>query len=301
MPRARNIKPSFFRNPDLAELEPIERLLFIGLWTMADREGRLEDRPRYIKFELLPSDQFDIDVALNALQNRGFILRYEHGDGRFIQVVNFVKHQNPHVKEAPSTIPAPDKHGASMVQDTTQNAASTPSYLDPDPVVGSSSGNLDPDPPPKPPTPIRPVPAAPDRPGKPDPSFDAFWEAWPKKEGKQAAIAAWRKLRLTPDAVQDVLDAIPRQQAAKDWPRENWRYCPNPATWLNQRRWEDEVPEPVPERRELIGKDKERADVMRRVLEKRGYEFTGPQPTAHANGRPLSDQPLRVGDGRVPR
>jgi hypothetical protein len=116
MPRARNIKPSFFRNPDLAEIAPVERLLFIGLWTMADREGRLEDRPRYIKFELLPSDTFDIDDALNSLQDRGFIIRYEHGASRFIQVINFVKHQNPHVKEAPSTIPAPVKYDASTGQ-----------------------------------------------------------------------------------------------------------------------------------------------------------------------------------------
>ena len=119
MSRARNIKPSFFRNPELVDINPLGRLLFIGLWTMADREGRLEDRPRYIKFELLPADSFDVDEALNALQERGFILRYQHDTGRFIQIINFVKHQNPHVKEAPSTIPAPGEHHASTVQTET--------------------------------------------------------------------------------------------------------------------------------------------------------------------------------------
>jgi hypothetical protein len=169
----------------------------------------------------------------------------------------------------------------------------------------------DPDPeervtPPIPPTPLRPArPAAapPDRPEKAIPvGFSAFWEVWPKREGKSDALAAWRKLRPDDDTIQSILDAIPRQQAAKDWPRENWRYCPLPASWLNQRRWEDEIPDPPPKgERELIGKDKERAEVMRRALEKRGYEFTGPQPTAHPNGREVSHQPLRVGDGRVPR
>jgi hypothetical protein len=49
MPRTRQIKPGFFKNDELAEL-PIEaRLLFAGLWTIADREGRLEDRPKKIK------------------------------------------------------------------------------------------------------------------------------------------------------------------------------------------------------------------------------------------------------------
>ena len=49
MARARNIKPGFFKNEFLAEMPCEVRLLFIGLWTLADREGRLEDRPKRIK------------------------------------------------------------------------------------------------------------------------------------------------------------------------------------------------------------------------------------------------------------
>jgi hypothetical protein len=105
--RARNIKPAFFTNEDLVELEPIIRLLFIGLWTLADREGRLEDRPKRIKMALFPADDLDIDRALTALTAKGFIIRYEVGEARCIQVTNFCKHQSPHVKEQASTIPAP--------------------------------------------------------------------------------------------------------------------------------------------------------------------------------------------------
>lgn len=124
MARARNIKPSFFTNDDLAEIDPLGRLLFIALWTMADRQGRLEDRPRRIKAEALPYDDADVDALLDALHERGFILRYVMSGNRYIQVCAFTKHQNPHVKEAPSTIPAPDEHGASTVQDTTQTGTS---------------------------------------------------------------------------------------------------------------------------------------------------------------------------------
>lgn len=124
MARSRNIKPSFFTNDDLAEIEPLGRLLFIALWTMADREGRLEDRPRRIKAEALPYDDADVDALLDALHKLGFILRYVVSGNRYIQVCAFTKHQNPHVKEAPSTIPAPDEHGASTVQDTTKTGTS---------------------------------------------------------------------------------------------------------------------------------------------------------------------------------
>ena len=53
MARTRNIKPAFFDNDILGGLDPLTRLLFIGLWCIADREGRLEDRPLRIKKTLL--------------------------------------------------------------------------------------------------------------------------------------------------------------------------------------------------------------------------------------------------------
>jgi len=46
MARTRSIKPAFFANEHLAELSAGTRLLFIGLWTIADKNGKLEDRPK---------------------------------------------------------------------------------------------------------------------------------------------------------------------------------------------------------------------------------------------------------------
>ena len=106
MARSRNIKPGFFSNEHLAELDFATRLLFIGMWTEADREGRLEDRPRRLKMALFPADNVDIELMLNGLQNFGFIRRYVANGCRAIQIVNWSKHQNPHVKEAQSAIPA---------------------------------------------------------------------------------------------------------------------------------------------------------------------------------------------------
>lgn len=110
MARSRNIKPGFFKNDILAEIEPLGRLLFAGLWTIADREGRLEDRPKRIKVEVLPYDDCDVDQLLQELHNHEFILRYEVEGERYIQISSFKKHQNPHKNEAPSAIPAPPNH-----------------------------------------------------------------------------------------------------------------------------------------------------------------------------------------------
>ena len=59
--RARNIKPGFFKNEALADCDLQARLLFVGLWCMADREGRMEYRPKRIKIEVLPYDNCNIE------------------------------------------------------------------------------------------------------------------------------------------------------------------------------------------------------------------------------------------------
>lgn len=112
MARARNIKPGFFKNEDLAECTPWARLCFAGLWTLADREGRLEDRPKRIKGELFAFDSVEVEPLLGELHNRGFILRYCAADGRrLIQILEFAKHQNPHHREPSSDFPAPESPG----------------------------------------------------------------------------------------------------------------------------------------------------------------------------------------------
>lgn len=105
MARARNIKPGFFRNADLVELPAETRLLFIGLWTLADREGRIEDRPKQIKMELFPADSFDVGSMLDQLKLAGFVDRYEVDSIKVLEVVNFIKHQDPHYKEKASELP----------------------------------------------------------------------------------------------------------------------------------------------------------------------------------------------------
>ena len=152
MARARNIKPGFFRNADLVELSMEARLLFIGIWTLADRAGRLEDRPKQIKMEIFPADNVDCDALIALLAGTGMLERYEVNGKRYLQVTNFIKHQNPHRDEKASTIPdqcgnhdapevAPKKHSASTVQPPCTTDASTvaiglnPDVLNPDPRI----------------------------------------------------------------------------------------------------------------------------------------------------------------------
>ena len=99
MARARNIKPAFFSNDTLADIEPLGRLFFIGLWTMADYRGNIEWRDRRLKAQILPYDNCDVvSIAIN-LDKSGFIRFYSDGDSVFLNITNFLVHQNPHKNE----------------------------------------------------------------------------------------------------------------------------------------------------------------------------------------------------------
>lgn len=107
--RARNIKPGFFKNEDLADGGPYAQLLFEGLWCLADKAGRLEDRPRRIKAEIFPYYEIKpgIESLLNFLSDKEFIVRYQVGKFKLIQISQFLKHQCPHNTEKTSIFPEP--------------------------------------------------------------------------------------------------------------------------------------------------------------------------------------------------
>jgi len=105
MPRIRTIKPDFFSNEEIGNLPAQARLLFIGLWTLADCEGRLQDRPMRIAAQLFPYDSWPIPTLLENLAQARLITRYEAEGKKCIQIINFLKHQRPHPKETNFGLP----------------------------------------------------------------------------------------------------------------------------------------------------------------------------------------------------
>jgi hypothetical protein len=220
MPRIRAIKPEFFRNEQLAELPFEDRLLFIGLWTQADKAGRLEDRPKRLKGELFPYDDLNIDDALGRLANAGLIVRYEGNGLRLIAIPTWHKHQQPHIKESVSTLPAPGPHGAGSGVDPGPPPASTP---DPDQEGKDQEGN-----------------------GRSTPHalrarFERFWAVYPRKVGKDAAWAIWQRKAPSEALTAEMLTAVDLQARSPQWHRDGGLYVPHPRTWLSQGRWQDAI------------------------------------------------------------
>ncbi len=72
-----------------------------------------------------------------------------------------------------------------------------------------------------------------------DNGFEEFWQAYPKKVGKDAAAKSWSKTKAR---IDDVLPALTWQKESDQWRRNDGQFIPNPATYLNQGRWQDEQP-----------------------------------------------------------
>lgn len=74
-----------------------------------------------------------------------------------------------------------------------------------------------------------------------DTGFERFWTAYPRKEGRKDAERAWAKLSPSPELVETILAAVERRKTTEQWTKENGRYIPKPATYLNGERWTDEI------------------------------------------------------------
>lgn len=90
-----------------------------------------------------------------------------------------------------------------------------------------------------------------DAPTEPDEGFAKFWSIYPSKVAKVAAARAWRRLKPGKALQAHLLDALELHKVSDQWQRG---FVPHPATWLNQRRWEDELPvsgggQPAPSRK----------------------------------------------------
>ena len=74
-------------------------------------------------------------------------------------------------------------------------------------------------------------------------SFETFWQAYPKKKSKGDAEKAWNKAKVSNGLFEKIMTKLEILKGSFDWMKENGKYIPHPATWLNAKGWEDEPSE----------------------------------------------------------
>jgi len=221
------IRDSFWTDTYVEKLTPDEKLLFIYLLTnpLCNVAGVYEIRAKRIGFET----GYDVEVVetiLKRFERDKKILRFED----WIVVVNHIKNQslNPSIIQGCERIFNELPQGitqavtgwvqAGLLNLTLLNLTLLNLTL-PNPTLRKKAVVVE---------------------VTENKSFDSFWMNYPKKIGKGAAEKAWKKYN-PPIAI--VLTAIESQKKTDQWSKDKGQFIPNPATWINQKRWEDEVGE----------------------------------------------------------
>lgn len=105
MSRKRTLNAQQCTDDDVVQVSIFARYVFAFLPCFADREGRLDDKPRALRSAILPEESVDMDALLNELVKANLVIRYDANGRRYIQIRSFAKHQAPHRNEADSVIP----------------------------------------------------------------------------------------------------------------------------------------------------------------------------------------------------
>lgn len=206
MARIRTIKPDFFTSEDIVNMTPFARLLYIALWCEADREGRLVWRPKTFKMRYLPADQIDIDSLCMELITAGVIKLYGN---ELAFIPSFLNHQHINPRETESKLPIPDESSTRKPRVSDVSVTHREEGKERKEIYNASD-------------------------------FDTFWISYPKKTAKPSAEKAWKKAKINGE-FSSVLIALNKQKESEQWKSDGGKYIPNPATWINQRRWEDET------------------------------------------------------------
>jgi hypothetical protein len=221
LPRIRYLKPEFFTDEELCNYPFETRLLFAGLWCHADKAGRLEYRPKFLKAMIFPYDKIEIEKELIKLSEKPFISFFEVENKEYIQIVNWDKHQRPHHTEKESEI-SPMGKGKGIEKG-----------------MGKGKGKQD-------------EGSRELRNGeltvkeRLNSKFEMFWNEYPKKISKSDAIKSWNKINPQNGLFEKIIEAIKKQKQSEQWTKDNGNFIPYPTTWINGRRWEDELPQPHP-------------------------------------------------------
>lgn len=220
----RIIKESICTSETIDALSWFEEVFFYRLIVNCDDYGRIDARPAILKSNLFPLNdgvtKSQIEKAVNALATAGLVDLYEVDGKPYLQLSKWSKHQR--LRNSREKYPAPDesclRQSAASCGECSQDAARAGAESE---SQSESESNTY--------------------------MFDTFWNAYPKKSAKVVALKSWQKLNPDDILLKTILDALEVQKRSDQWQRDSGKYVPLPATWINQKRWEDEITQPQPQ------------------------------------------------------
>ncbi len=226
MARIRTIKPDFWTDEEIVELDPMDRLLFIGLWNFCDDQGYIDYRPKKLKMQIFPADDFDLPAAMERLRKSSLVDAYDAPTGVVAHIRNWSKHQRVNN-------PSKERYVAADLQERDTFDGPSTGLLSPNDSwsaegkgrEGKGSNTC--------------ASATAER--ESDDGFAEWYSHYPRKKGKGQAVKAYRAAvkKVSAERLLESLKAqIPSLMS------KGAEYCPYPATWLNGESWDDEIEQP---------------------------------------------------------
>ena len=212
----RIIKDSIRTSKSVNTMTDFQFRLWTYLLTYVDDYGRGSADPELLKGFVFPRrkgvTEATIEKSLQELANIGSILLYDVDGESYFCFPNWADHQRIQTKK--SRFPSPDD---GTLKKVTVSHGESPPESNPFRIQSESKSEDN---------------------ARED--FEKFWSAYPRKAGnKQKAFEAFKKAGVS---LEILLDAIENQKQSSQWSKDNGQFIPHPTTWLNGKRWEDQLP-----------------------------------------------------------
>jgi hypothetical protein len=216
MSNKRMVHTSIWASGQVSKLSREARLLYIGLITFADDEGRLKGSPALLRSEVFPYDEDvsikDVGRWLADIIKLNLVKEYMVDDESYLFHPKWSEYQTLRAdRRKESHVPAPD-----CQPDDNQVSTKSPHKVSKGKVSKEKIIDM------------------PDR-------FDEFWVSYPNKKAKKKAEQSWSKLKMTEELFKVIMSGLEKAKSSPQWKKDDGQFIPHPTTWLNQERWNDEV------------------------------------------------------------
>lgn len=255
MARIRSIKPELRTSLTVAEWPREVRYFWTLLWGYLDDHGRGVDNNRLILADCFPLDRdldehiidswLDMFTVPGAGNDCGPLCRYEVKGKRYIHATNWREHQRPShptdsrvplcpLHEAPQKVNGHvNRPSGTFPEPLPKTSGTTPELFAPEQLIGDVVRGVDGD-------------VVADATDAPEAGFEDFWDPWPRKVSKDDAEKAWDKaIKARADPTTIIKAAAAYAERCRLIGQEK-KFIPHPASWLNKKRWNDDLDAVLP-------------------------------------------------------
>ena len=222
----RILKESICTSDEVDKLSAFQETVFYRLIVNCDDYGRMDARPKILASKLFPLKDIranQMEDALRALSSAELVILYEVDGKPFLQMRTWDRHQQIRAKK--SKYPAPDDgiitHDINCKQMLADDSKCPRNPIQSNPIRNPNTKDV-------------------------QTRFERFWFEYPRKQAKVKAQAEFEKLKPDDELMEKIISSINRYKNTEQWQKDGGQFIPLPATWLHQKRWEDEITESKP-------------------------------------------------------